>query len=276
MAVVLACTAAAVVVAMVALWGLSIALADVGIVDVWWGLGFAVVAWVAWVMRPVPVAGAPSGRAALVLALVSLWALRLATHLFVRWRASPGEDRRYAAMRRKAGDDFVRRSLRTVFGLQGLLMWIISLPLQLAVVRPGGPLGTLGRLGIAVFLLGFGCETVADLQLTRFRRGRSNADQVLDTGLWAWSRHPNYFGEVVLWWGLFLVTVEGTRAWWTIVSPAIVTVLLVRVSGIPMLEHGMARRRPRYAEYVARTSAFIPLPPAARGADASATRARSA
>jgi steroid 5-alpha reductase family enzyme len=275
MAAVLACTTAAVAVAMVGLWGLSIALADVGIVDVWWGPGFAMIAWIAWTMRPAPGVGGPAGRAALVLALVTLWALRLATHLFLRWRASSSEDRRYAAMRRKAGDAFVRRSLRTVFGLQGLLMWIISLPLQLAVLAPEGRLGTLGALGVTVFLFGFAWETIADWQLTRFRRTRMNADQVLDTGLWAWSRHPNYFGEVVLWWGLFLVTVDGTRAWWTIVSPAIVTVLLVRVSGIPMLEHGMARRRPRYAEYVARTSAFIPLP-SARSADASATRARSA
>jgi steroid 5-alpha reductase family enzyme len=272
-AALLACTAAAVAVAMVAIWGLSVALADVGIVDVWWGLGFAMIGWIAWAMRPAP--AGPAGRAALVLALVTLWALRLATHLFLRWRASPSEDRRYAAMRRKAGAAFVRRSLYTVFGLQGLLMWIISLPVQLAVVAPADPLGTLGLLGIAVFFLGFAWETIADWQLTRFRRTRTNADQVLDTGLWAWSRHPNYFGEVVLWWGLFLVTVDGTHAWWTIVSPAIVTVLLVRVSGIPMLEHGMARRRPRYAEYVARTSAFIPLPPP-RGADASAPRARSA
>jgi len=275
MAAVLTCTAAAVAAAMVALWGLSVVLADVGIVDVWWGPGFAMIAWIAWAMRPAPAAGGPAGRAALVLALVTLWALRLATHLFLRWRRSSSEDRRYAAMRRKAGDAFVGRSLRTVFGLQGLLMWIISLPLQLAVVAPGGPPNALGSLGLAVFVLGFAWETIADWQLTRFRRARTNADQVLETGLWAWSRHPNYFGEVVLWWGLFLVTVDGTHAWWTIVSPAIVTVLLVRVSGIPMLEHGMARRRPRYAEYVARTSAFIPLPPA-RGADASATRARSA
>jgi steroid 5-alpha reductase family enzyme len=278
MAVVLACTAAAVAVAMVGLWGLSITLADVGIVDVWWGPGFAMIAWIAWIvgaMRPAPAAGGLSESAVLVLALVTLWALRLATHLFLRWRASTSEDRRYAAMRRKAGDAFVRRSLYAVFGLQGLLMWIISLPLQLAVVAPGNPLGTLGALGVVVFLFGFAWETVADWQLTRFRRTRTNADQVLDTGLWAWSRHPNYFGEVVLWWGLFLVTVEGTHAWGTIVSPAIVTVLLVRVSGIPMLEHGMARRRPRYAEYVARTSAFIPLPPA-RGAEASTPRARSA
>jgi len=276
MVTVLAGTAAVVAAAMVALWLVSIALADVGIVDVWWGPGFAVVAWVAWLMRPAALAGAPSPRAALVLTLVTVWAVRLATHLFLRWRGASGEDRRYAAMRRKAGAAFVRRSLHTVFGLQGVLMWIISLPVQLAVVAPGGRVGALGGLGVALFAAGWSCETIADLQLTRFRNARSNADQVLDTGLWAWSRHPNYFGEVVLWWGLFLVTVEGTGAWWTVVSPLIVTVLLVRVSGIPMLEHGMARRRPRYAEYVARTSAFIPLPPASRAARESTTRARSA
>jgi steroid 5-alpha reductase family enzyme len=260
---VFAWSAAAVAAGMVTLWLLSIALADVSIVDVYWGLGFATIAWIAaW--------SAPrwSPRAMLVLTLVSLWALRLALHLFLRWRGAKGEDRRYAAIRRKAGARFVRRSLISVFGLQGVLMWIVSVPLQLAIVRGSAPIGWLGWLGVAIFAAGWACESIADLQLTRFRGVHANADRVLDTGLWAWSRHPNYFGEVVLWWGLFLVTVEGTGAWWTIVSPLTVTMLLVRVSGIPMLEHGMQRRRPEYAEYVARTSAFIPLPPGARSSRA--------
>lgn len=271
---VFAWTGMAVAAAMVGVWLLSIALADVSIVDVAWGLGFAAITWIAWL--------APgsdpqrSSRAGLVLGLVSLWALRLALHLFLRWRRAPGEDRRYAAMRRKAGARFVQRSLISVFGLQGMLMWVISLPLQLATRGGGGPLGWMGWLGVAVFAAGWAWETVADLQLTRFRRARVNADRVLATGLWAWSRHPNYFGEVVLWWGLFLVTVEGTGAWWTIVSPVIVTVLLVRVSGIPMLEHGMQRRRPGYAEYVARTSAFLPRPPGARSSPTEGAKGRSA
>jgi steroid 5-alpha reductase family enzyme len=264
-------TAAAVAAGMLTLWLVSIALADVSIVDVYWGLGFAMIAWIAAWSAPVT-----SPRAVLVLGLVSLWASRLALHLFLRWRRADGEDRRYAAMRRKAGARFVRRSLIAVFGLQGVLMWIVSLPLQLAIVRGGAPLGWLGALGIVVFAAGFVWESLADLQLTTFRRARANADRVLATGLWAWSRHPNYFGEVVLWWGLFLVTVEGTAAWWTIVSPLIVTVLLVRVSGIPMLEHGMQRRRPEYAEYVARTSAFVPLPPAARSSRARTSSGRLA
>jgi len=274
---VLVWTAAAVVAAMILLWLASIALGDVSVVDVWWGLGFAMIGWIAWTLRlarPTPPASRPGIRAAIVLALVSLWACRLALHLFVRWWNAPGEDRRYAAMRRKAGAAFARRSLLSVFGLQGALMWLISLPLQLAIVDGDGALGEvrwLGWTGVAVFAAGFACEAVADLQLTRFRRGVASAGHVLDTGLWAWSRHPNYFGEVVLWWGLFLLTVEGTGAWWTVVSPLVVTVLLVRVSGIPMLEHGMERRRPRYADYVVRTSAFVPWPPRARS-----TRVRSA
>ena len=256
-------SAAAVAAGMVMLWLLSIALADVSIVDVYWGLGFAMIAWIAAWSAP-----RCSPRAALVLTLVSLWALRLALHLFLRWRRAEGEDRRYAAMRRKAGARFTRRSLVTVFGLQGALMWIVSLPLQLAIVRGNAPLGWLGWLGVTIFAAGWACESIADHQLTRFRATHANAHRVLDTGLWAWSRHPNYFGEVTLWWGMFLVAVEGTGAWWTILSPVIVTVLLVRVSGIPMLEHGMHRRRPEYAEYVARTSAFIPLPPGARSSRA--------
>ncbi len=249
-------TASIVATAMSAMWLLSLVLGDVSIVDVYWGVGFALICW--------GVAGAGgirSPRAALLLALVSAWALRLALHLLLRWRRAGAEDRRYAAMRRKAGATFPLRSLVTVFALQGILMWLISVPLQLALIEPASRIGAPGWAGVTLFVLGFACEAIADAQLARFRAEPSSADRVLDVGLWAWSRHPNYFGEVVAWWGLFLVCVDGTGTWWTIFSPVIVTVLLLRVSGIPLLERGMRRRRPAYAEYVARTSAFIPLPP---------------
>jgi len=253
---VLTLTAAIVATGMSAMWLLSLALGDVSIVDVYWGVGFALICWSVAIA-----AGSWTPRAALLLVLVSVWALRLALHLLRRWRRAGVEDRRYAAMRRKAGAGFARRSLVTVFALQGVLMWLISTPLQLALLDSSTRLRGLGWAGVALFVLGFGCETIADAQLTRFRGASANADRVLDVGLWAWSRHPNYFGEVVAWWGLFLVCVDGTGAWWTIVSPVIVTVLLLRVSGIPLLERGMHKRRPAYAAYVARTSAFIPLPP---------------
>ncbi len=241
---------------MSATWVLSLALRDVSIVDVFWGVGFALITW-----GITLASGSRSPRTALLLALVSAWTFRLATHLWLRWRRAGAEDRRYAAMRRKAGAAFPLRSLVTVFALQGVLMWLISVPLQLALLDDRRRIGALAWLGVVLFVVGFACEAIADAQLTRFRADAANADRVLDVGLWGWSRHPNYFGEVVLWWGLFLVCVDGTAAWWTIFSPLIVTVLLLRVSGIPLLERGMHRRRPAYAEYVARTSAFVPLPP---------------
>jgi len=257
--VIFALTAALIATAMTAVWLLSVALHDVSIVDVFWGLGFLLVCWT------VAVATGNSAPAAMLVAtLVSLWALRLALHIFARWRRTGTEDRRYAAMRKKAGPAFARRSLVTVFALQGALMWLISVPLQLAIIRATGGIGPLGWMGIVVFALGVAFEAVADAQLTRFRAEAGNVDLVLDVGLWSWSRHPNYFGEVVAWWGLFLVCVDTTGAWWTVFSPTIVTVLLLRVSGIPLLERGMHRRRPAYADYVARTSAFIPLPPRRR------------
>ncbi len=241
---------------MLVLWLVSIALRDVSIVDIYWGPGFLLIACLA-----AAGAGTWTPRTFLIVALVAVWALRLAVHLFRRWRRLGVEDRRYAAMRRKAGARFVARSLFSVFALQGAIMWVVSVPLQLALRDPSAPLGWCAWFGTAVFTFGWICESVADVQLTAFRRASAHAGLVLDTGLWACSRHPNYFGEVVLWWGLFLVTVDGTGAWWTSFSPAIVTLLLLlRVSGIPMLERGMNKRRPGYAAYTARTSAFIPLP----------------
>jgi steroid 5-alpha reductase family enzyme len=252
-------TAAAVAAGMVLLWLLSVALEDVSIADIYWGPGFALISWIAAVA-----ARNWTPRTFLLLALVSVWALRLALHLLLRRRRVGVEDRRYAAMRRKAGRRFVLRSLVSVFALQGAIMWVVSLPLQMAMMGSVAPLRWFGGGGVVLFAVGWICESVADGQLTAFRRDPRNAGRVLDTGLWAWSRHPNYFGEVVLWWGLFVVSVGGSGAWWTIVSPMIVTVLLLRVSGIPLLERGMDKRRPGYADYVDRTSAFMPSPPRRR------------
>lgn len=237
-----------------ALWAMSVLREDVSIVDVFWGPFFVAA-------TAVYVSGAPpqGQRATLVSVAVFLWAFRLAGHLAIRWWKKGEEDYRYAAMRTSRGASFVWMSLATVFWLQAILAWIISAPLWVAVTSSGSP-GGLGWVGLALFALGFLWETVADGQLTRFKRDPANRGAVLSTGLWRYSRHPNYFGEAVLWWGLFLVAADA-GGWWTVFAPLAMTALLLRVSGIPLLEPHLVSERPAYADYVRRTSAFIPRPP---------------
>jgi len=243
--------------AMLGLWGLSLALADVSIVDVFWGLGFVMVAHYA---RATTAGFGP--RAWLVTGLVSAWGLRLAGYLLWRnWGA--GEDYRYQAMRRHYGARFPVVSLAVVFGLQGALMWVISLPVQLAVAAPEpASLGLADLAGTLLVVVGLGFETVGDLQLARFKADPASRGQVMDRGLWRYTRHPNYFGDTIVWWGLF--TFAATAHPLTIVSPLLMTYLLTRLSGVPLLEKKLGRTRPGYADYVARTSGFIPWPPRAR------------
>ncbi len=237
------------------LWLLSLPLKDVSFIDAFWPLGFGIVAWISYV------ATAPEHpRALLVLALTSLWAIRLGTYLLSRWLQEPQEDQRYQAMRaRRPG--FAWQSLYVVFGLQGALILIIGLPLMAGISNAAAPLGLLDALGMTLFVLGFLMEALADAQLAAFKRNAANEGKVLDTGLWAWSRHPNYFGNTVLWWGLFLIAVADTQNWWTIISPILMTWLILRVSGVSLLERGLRKRREGYDAYAARTSAFIPHPP---------------
>lgn len=244
---------AAVLAALTLLWLVSLRLRDASIVDPFWGPGFALVTLTYWMVD-----GERTARGTLVLAWVALWAFRLGWHLLRRNRRE-GEDPRYAAMRARHGDRFGRVSLVRVFWLQGAILWIISMPL-LAAVRSDRPLGLLDGLGAAVALLGLLTEAVADAQLRRFRADPASRGRVLDSGLWRYSRHPNYFGDAVLWWGLWLVAAAG-GAWWTVFSPAAMTFLLLKVSGVPLLEKSLESSRPGYAEYARRTSAFVPLPP---------------
>ncbi len=248
----LAVTALLLAGAMVALWLLSLPLRNASIIDACWGAAFAVAGWGAALAGGVPL-GSP--RTALALALVTLWAARLSLHLLAR-NAGHGEDPRYAAMRRGHGARFWWVSLFTVFLLQAALAWAISLPVQLAVLR-GGPLGWLDGVAVGVWLTGFVFETVGDLQLTRFRADPGNRGRALDTGLWRYTRHPNYFGDALLWWGFGLLGVAA-GAPWTLFAPALMTFLLVKVSGVALLEKDIAERRPAYRDYLARTSAFIP------------------
>jgi steroid 5-alpha reductase family enzyme len=233
-------------------WLLSVRLRDVSLVDVMWGPGFALVAGVGlWVGQGFP------GRQLLVLLLVGLWGARLAVHIFLRNRGK-GEDYRYRAMRERQGPRFVWLSAFTVFGLQGALLLFIALPLVAATALPAPALTLFDLVGTALFALGFLCEAVADAQLVRFKADPANRGKVCDIGLWRFSRHPNYFGDATLWWGLFLIACAVPGGWRRIGSPIVMTVLLLKVSGVALLERGLAATKPGYADYVLRTSAFVP------------------
>ncbi|MEX2423011.1 MAG: DUF1295 domain-containing protein [Acidimicrobiia bacterium] len=230
-------------------WLVSLVAKDASIVDIVWGLGFVLVAWIAWF-------GEADDRSLLIAALVSVWGLRLSGYL--AWRnLGKGEDFRYQAMRRRHGRRFGLISLIVVFGLQGVLMWTVSLPVQAA---SGGQFTVLDGLGIGLWLIGMVFETVGDLQLARFKRDPSTAGKVLDTGLWRYTRHPNYFGDFCVWWGIYAIALAG-GAWWTALGPAVMTALLMRYSGAGLLEKTIGRRRPGYDEYVRTTNTFFPGPP---------------
>jgi steroid 5-alpha reductase family enzyme len=189
-----------------------------------------------------------------------VWGLRLAGYLL--WRnAGHGEDPRYVAMRRHWGPRFPIISLVTVFALQGVLMWIVSLPVQLAQLEPGGPIGVLDGLGVLLFAVGLTFESLGDWQLARFKADPKSAGQVMDRGLWRYTRHPNYFGDFCVWWGLFLIALSTPYGPWSIVGPIVMSFFLMRVSGVPMLERSIGKRRPGYAEYARKTSTFFPRPP---------------
>jgi len=245
--------------AMFALWLVSLALRDASIVDVYWGPGFAVIGAAAWLLG----SGGDDARRALATLLVALWGARLGTYL--GWRNfGRGEDPRYQAMRRHWGDRFARVSLVTVFGLQAWLLWFVSLPVQAVHVSPGGPLGALDGAGAALVILGLSFEGVGDAQLARFRADPANRCRVLDRGLWRYTRHPNYFGDCCAWWGLYAIAAATPLGVWTVLSPLAMSFLLLRVSGVALLERSIGKRRPDYADYIARTSAFVPLPPRRR------------
>ncbi len=242
----------AMLVAATIVWVVSVAKRDASIVDGLWGplfvLGALAYAW--------PVSAAPP-RGACVLALLTVWAVRLSVHVVARNRGH-GEDYRYREIRRRNEPNFALKSLWLVFWLQAMLAWLISLPL-LAAQTSAVPMGLLDGLGFALAVFGLAFETVADRQLARFRRDPANRGQVLDRGLWRYTRHPNYFGEACVWWGFGLVGVAA-GAWWSLVSSVLITWLLLRVSGVALLERTIGERRPAYAAYVRRTSAFVPWP----------------
>jgi steroid 5-alpha reductase family enzyme len=253
MTTVMLASAAAVLALLLGAWVLSLVLRDVSIVDVAWGLGFVAVAWVAFA-----VGDGCTGRRVLLAVLTTLWGLRLAGYIGRRKLRHPGEDPRYGAWREKWGERFPLVSLFTVFGLQAVLVWVVSLPLQGAATSDD-PLGVLDWVGVAVWAIGLACEATGDAQMARFKADPASKGRIMDRGLWRYTRHPNYFGDFTVWWGLYLIALSA-GAWWTIAGPLVITLLLTRVSGKDHLERSMAGR-PGYAGYVSRTSGFVPLPP---------------
>lgn len=252
--------------AMTLLWLLSLLEDDVSIVDAFWGPAFLLVSLVYFATVPGDAVGEGQPRRLLLLLLVALWSVRLGGH--IAWRSrGEGEDRRYATMRRRVGAIFRWRSLVTVFWLQGALVSVIAIPLYLVLSRPTPSLWLWSDvLGLLLWTLGFVFEAGADYQLLRFKSDPASQGQVLRHGFWALSRHPNYFGEACLWWGFFCFALAAPGGLWALPSALLMTFLLLKVSGVTLLEKTIVERRPAYRDYIESTPAFFPrLPFPARG-----------
>lgn len=242
-------------VVMVSTWIVSLIIKNASIVDIVWGAGFAITSWV----LALTVDG-DNGRQILLAVMVGLWGMRLALYLAKR-NIGHGEDWRYKAMRKKKGSKFGLISLVTVFGLQGVLMWTVSLPVILGNADDSPGVGPIAVMGIMLWIVGLAFEAIGDYQLARFKKDPSNATKVMDQGLWSLTRHPNYFGDALLWWGIGIVGAETGSGVFGFIGPVVMTFFLLKVSGVPMLERSLKKRREGYDEYVARTSGFIPRPP---------------
>lgn len=246
------------------LWTIAVRIGDVSFIDAFWGGGMALLAAISW-LRLVN-----TGPLANLLAIMTvLWGARLAVHLYLRWRRE-GEDPRYARMLREAREQgrFPIAALTKVFLGQAVLLFLVSSPAQLGIIVANGdhPIRGLAQVGVAVWLIGVFFEWVGDWQLASFRADPANADQVMDRGLWRYTRHPNYFGDVCAWWGIWLCA--ASAGWWvaawTVAGPLFLTFTLTRWSGKPLLEARLVKHRRGYADYVARTSGFFPFPPGAQ------------
>ncbi len=253
---VLTTTAGAALLLVLALWLISIPLRDVSIIDMAFSAIIFGLVFVAWRS-----AGQPEGAPLLSLILIAVWALRMTVYLVHRnW--GHGEDPRYTRLRSwvAEGLPFYLLSLRQVFLLQGVVIWVLTLPQQIAAVT-GGPIGALAIAGALVWLLGFVFETLGDYQLSRFKANPANKGKVLDSGLWRYTRHPNYFGELTQWWGLFLIALASPWAWLGVIGPLVYSWLVIKVTGQATLDKKLTREKPEYADYVRRTSGLIPRPP---------------
>jgi steroid 5-alpha reductase family enzyme len=254
-----ALAAGGVLIYMLVLWLASLWLRNSSIVDIFWGFGFVVTGWLYYALT---VSGFEQ-RKLLLMVLVTVWGLRLSGHILRRNWGKP-EDYRYQQWRQESGGSWWWYSFFKVFLLQGALLWLISAPLLAGQISPQPATLTFwDYLAVALWLVGFFFEAVGDWQLANFKANPANKGKVMDRGLWRYSRHPNYFGESVQWWAYYLLALAA-GGWWTIFSPVVMTTLLLRVSGVALLEKGLRQTKPAYAEYIANTSAFIPWFPKGR------------
>ena len=250
---------AAVVLMMIIGWLLSLVLKNVTVVDSLWGLGFVMIAWTTFLLTDGFLT-----RKLLIAFLVTLWGVRLSIYLTLRnW--GKGEDPRYGLWREKSGKHFLIVSLFKVFLLQALFLWAISISIQYGMVSTTPEMITwLDMLGLILWGVGFIFEAVGDWQLAAFKSNPANKGKVMDQGLWAYTRHPNYFGECFMWWGIFLIAFSTPNSWWTILSPLTITAVLLKMTGIPLTEKTIVTHRPGYKEYIQRTNAFFPWFPKAK------------
>lgn len=260
---VLAASLGATVALFAVLWAVTRSGTDISVIDAFWGPGFIVAGLVSVLLAP-----ERHATAWLILACLGVWGVRLAVYMARKHGERGGEDPRYRAMRDRVGVDFPRWSLTRVFLLQAVVLWLVATPVHVGIATAThAPVFPLVAAGLVVFSVGFAIEVIADLQMTRFRRSRPSRDVVHDRGLWGLSRHPNYFGEALLWWGLGLMAhgSAGGAPWGTVayLGPALMTGLLLKVSGVALLEPMLERDKPGYAAYRRRVSAFIPWWPKA-------------
>jgi steroid 5-alpha reductase family enzyme len=243
-----------VIMAYMAVWFcLGQALRRNDVADIAWGIGFIVTAVSAMVFTE-----NVTPRGLLITCIVVLWGVRLSSHVFLR-NLGKQEDPRYRKWRKDWGKHAVIRAFFQVFLLQGVLIIIISLPVTIVITAERSPLSLLDILGVCIWFVGFAFETVGDYQLMRYKRNPANQGKIMTQGLWRYTRHPNYFGEVALWWGVYLIAVSVPLGWATILGPITITCLILKVSGIPLLEERY-KDNPEFQMYKRRTSAFFPLP----------------
>ena len=249
---------AAVILMMMIGWLLSLVLKNVTVVDSLWGLGFIIIAWSTFFLTH-----GFLGRKLLIAFLVTLWGLRL--FIYMTWRNwGKGEDPRYGSWREKSGKHFWIVSLFKVFLLQSVFLWAISISLQYGVASKTPEMITwLDLCGFILWMVGFIFEAVGDWQLAAFKSNPANKGKVMDRGLWAYTRHPNYFGECLMLWGIFLFAFSAPNSWWTVLSPLIINTVLLKMKVIPLTENTMVTHRPGYKEYIQRTNAIIPWFPKA-------------
>jgi len=240
---------------MTGLWFVSLLIRNVSIIDIFWSLTILSIGWVYFLESELI-----ATRHLIVLTFLHLWAIRLAFYLGRRNWGQP-EDKRYRAMRDTRGPGFRWTSLFRVFWVQAGAAWLVSLPL-LFVFHANVSIDWIDTVAVTLFFIGLFFEAVGDWQMNRFRSDQNNRGQVCDGGLWRYTRHPNYFGEAVLWWGFWLFAVARTAPFWTAVSPVLLTFLLLRVSGARLLERSLIKEKPAYRDYIRRTSVFVPWIPA--------------